>query len=115
MIFAMVASLSQPVPLNRDDHGVWRVTGTRLTLDVVVKEFWQGCSAEQFVDAHPDIELSQVYAILSWYLSNREQVDAYLREREREAGELREKVLSREPRALVLERLSKTTPSRGGG
>src|SRR5687768_3938900 len=111
----MVASLSQPVPLTKDDEGVWRVTGTRLSLDVIVKEFWQGCSAEQFVDAHPHVELSQIYAILSWYLSNREKVDQYLRGREREAGELREEVLATRPRALVLERLSTMRQSRGGG
>jgi uncharacterized protein (DUF433 family) len=80
-----------PVPLRVDEGGVVRVGDTRVTLDVLVHRFWQGDTPEQIVEGFPTVRLADVYATLAYYLSHREEVDAYLTEQDRKAAEIRAK------------------------
>ena len=46
------------IPLAKDAHGVFRVGGTRVTLDLVVRAFNRGATAEEIVqmyDRPPDV------------------------------------------------------------
>ncbi|MDQ2829248.1 MAG: DUF433 domain-containing protein [Chloroflexota bacterium] len=81
-----------PVPLRTDAHGTVRVGGTRVTLDSVVGAFLQGATAEDIVRKYPTLNLADVYAVLSYYLRRRADVDAYLREQEREAAAIRRRI-----------------------
>ncbi len=81
-----------PVPLRTDAHGTVRVGGTRVTLDTVVGAFLQGATAEDIVRKYPTLNLADVYAVLSYYLRRRADVDAYLREQEREAAAIRRRI-----------------------
>ncbi len=81
-----------PVPLRTDAHGTVRVGGTRVTLDSVVGAFLQGATAEDIVRKYPTLNLADVYAVLSYYLRRRADVDAYLREQEREAVAIRRRI-----------------------
>ncbi len=81
-----------PVPLRTDAHGTVRVGGTRVTLDSVVGAFLQGATAEDIVRKYPTLNLADVYAVLSFYLRRRADVDAYLREQEREAVAIRRRI-----------------------
>lgn len=78
-----------PVPLRSDKHGVIRVGKTRLPLDTVVHAFNQGASPEEIVMSYPTLDLADVYAVINYYLYNRDEVDAYLRQREVEAARIR--------------------------
>ena len=69
-----------------------RVGGTRVTLDSVVGAFLQGATAEDIVRKYPTLNLADVYAVLSYYLRRRADVDAYLREQEREAVAIRRRI-----------------------
>jgi uncharacterized protein (DUF433 family) len=71
-----------PVPLRTDENGVVRVANTRVPVDTVIYAFNQGASAEEIVMSYPILALGDVYAVVNYYLHNREEVDAYLRERE---------------------------------
>jgi uncharacterized protein (DUF433 family) len=81
-----------PVPLRIDAHGTVRVGGTRVTLDSVVGAFLQGATAEDIVRKYPTLDLADVYAVLSYYLRRRADVDAYLGEQEREAAAIRKRI-----------------------
>ena len=81
-----------PVPLRTDAHGTVRVGGTRVTLDSVVGAFLQGATAEDIVRKYPTLDLADVYAVLSYYVRRRADVDAYLREQEREATAIRQRI-----------------------
>jgi uncharacterized protein (DUF433 family) len=81
--------VTEPVPLRVDAGGVVRVGDTRVSLDVLVSRFWQGDTPEQIVEGFPTVRLAEVYAILAYYLSHREEVDAYLAEQDRKAAEIR--------------------------
>ena len=94
-----------PIPLRTDAHGTVRVGGTRVTLDSVVGAFLQGATAEDIVRKYPTLDLADVYAVFSYYLRRRAEVDTYLGEQEREAAIVREKVKARFDQTGIRERL----------
>ncbi len=65
--------------VDADDHGVLRIAGTRVSLDSVVIAFQEGHSPESIRQQYPALTLEAVYGALTYYLANRESVDAYLR------------------------------------
>lgn len=77
----------QPVPLTKGKDGTIRITGSRVSLDVIVAQFKQGATAEQIQADFPSLSLTDIYASLSYYLRNQEEADGYLREREEAAAE----------------------------
>ena len=82
----------QPPPLRTEEGGVVRVGQTGVCLDSVIHAFHQGCSAEEIVLKFPTLDLRDVYAAITYYLWNREEVDAYLARRRQEADELRREI-----------------------
>jgi len=100
-----------PVPLRSDKQGVIRIGKTRVPLDTVVYAFNQGASPEEIVMSYPTLDLGDVYAVINYYLYNREEVDAYLRQRETEAARIRTENEKRFPpegiRARLLARCRK--------
>jgi uncharacterized protein (DUF433 family) len=85
-----VATLA--VPLRREDDGTLRVGSTRVTLDTVIAVFNQGATPEAIVQRFPTLDLADVYAVVTYYLQNRVEVDAYLRQRQSEADALRQEI-----------------------
>ena len=81
--------ISEPLPLETDAAGVVRVGGTRVTLDSVVAAFNQGATAEEIVHQYPSLDLADVYAVISYYLRQSDEVEAYLRQRQQQAEEIR--------------------------
>jgi len=79
----------EPVPLLSDPRGVVRVGSTRVTLDTVVAAFATGATAEEIAHQYPSVELADIYAVITYYLRHRTEVNDYLRGRERDAGEVR--------------------------
>lgn len=94
-----------PVPLRADDHGVLRVGTTRVPLDTVVYAFNQGASPEEIVMSYPTLDLGHVYAVVNYYLYNRAEVDAYLRQREAEAARIQVENEKRFPQEGIRARL----------
>ena len=66
------------VPLRSDEGGAVRVGDTRVSLDVVIREFKDGSPPETIVSAYPTLRLADVYAVIAYYLRNTQEVDAYL-------------------------------------
>ncbi|OGO32760.1 MAG: hypothetical protein A2Z03_10620 [Chloroflexi bacterium RBG_16_56_8] len=73
------------LPLTLDAHGMARVGGTRVTLDTVVRAFLKGATAEEIAHQYPSLKLSDIYAIIGYYLEHRKDVDTYLKNREKES------------------------------
>ena len=74
-----------PLPLTPGKDGVARVSGTRVTLDTLVRAFIRGATAEEIAQQYPSVALSDVYATISYYLQNREDVEKYLEKRHKHA------------------------------
>ena len=83
------------LPLRQDESGTIRVDGSKVTFDAVVYAFRDGATAEEIADRYPALSLPAVYAALTFYLQNREEVDAYLERHSAEAIELRDWIEAR--------------------
>lgn len=59
-------------------EGVYRVAGSRVSLDSIVHSFLSGQSAESIAQSFRALSLEQVYGAITFYLAHREQVDRYL-------------------------------------
>lgn len=81
---------AEPLPLVADADGVVRVAKTRVTLDTVVAAFQDGLTAEEITEQYSSLPLSQVYAVIGYYLDHQVEVDAYLAARERRASDVRQ-------------------------
>ena len=96
-----LALATEPLPLATDRDGVVRVGGTRVTLDTLVYAFNEGASAEEIALRYPSLDLVDVYSAITYFLQNRAEVEAYLREREGRANEVREQNKARfDPKGL---------------
>jgi uncharacterized protein (DUF433 family) len=94
-----------PVPLATDAHGVVRVADTRITLETVIAAFKAGATAEEIGLQFPSLSLAAIYAVLSFYLQHREDVETYLREREKQAEAAGQEIRARFGSAGIRERL----------
>ncbi|MCL4261636.1 MAG: DUF433 domain-containing protein [Anaerolineae bacterium] len=64
------------------DQGYW-VSGSRVSLESVVFAFLDGLSPETIAaECFPVLTLEQVYGVITYYLSHRQEIDAYLRQAE---------------------------------
>jgi hypothetical protein len=61
-------------------------------LELVIRAFNRGETPEGIVQAFPTLKLDEVYAVLAYYLQNRPEVDAYMRQIDVESLEIRQKV-----------------------
>jgi uncharacterized protein (DUF433 family) len=55
-----------------------RVSGTRVGVETVLRDYQEGASPEELVLRYPTLSLEQVHATITYYLANRQEVDSYL-------------------------------------
>ncbi len=77
------------IPLEMDTGGVIRVGGTRITLDTIVAAFNEGATAGEIAHQYPSLHLADVYAVIAHYLRRHKEVEAYLRQRQKQADSIR--------------------------
>ena len=85
----MKLAVSQNVPLTPWEDGTIRITGTRITLDVIINQFKLGATAEQICDSFPAASLKDIYGAIYYYLEHTDAVEAYIREQQQAAAETR--------------------------
>jgi len=88
----VLPSTLSPPPLRTDVDGVVRIGGTRVPLETVVSAFDRGAAAEEIVMRFPTLDLSDVYATLTYILQHRAEVDEYMAGRRQEAQRVRAEV-----------------------
>ena len=86
----MSAELVDAIPLAKDANGVFRVGGSRVTLDAVVHAFERGATAEEIVQDFPTLRLSDVYQVIGYYLKHGPELVDYLERRANVERELLE-------------------------
>lgn len=99
------AAAVEPIPLSTDADGVIRVAGTRVTLDTLVDTFMTGACPEEIAQDFPVLRLDDVYAVLTYYLRHRAEVDAYLRERRARADAIRREIEAHSSQTGLRDRL----------
>ena len=70
------------VPLAVTEHGTIRVKGSRVSLDSIVHHFKLGATAEQIVQSFPSLSLGDVYSSIAYYLTHRQEIEAYLHQQQ---------------------------------
>ncbi len=93
------------VPLATNAAGAILVGGTRVPLDTVIGAFNDGETPEQIVIQYDVLKLDDVYAVITYYLRHKEELDAYLSHREEQAEKIRERDTARYDQRGIRERL----------
>lgn len=78
-------------------NGGYYAAGTRVSLDSIVVAFLRGESPEGIVESFPALSLEQVFGALAYYLANRDSIDRYLAEGEKEFELLDQQVRRGDP------------------
>lgn len=79
MTSAELEPLSVAVPLYEDPPGVFRVGKSWVLLELVIRAYLRGQTPESIVESYDSLNLSDVYAVLGYYLSRPQLIDEYLR------------------------------------
>jgi uncharacterized protein (DUF433 family) len=79
-------------PLREDAAGAVRVGNSRVLLELVVRAFQDGATPESIVQRYSTLALSDVYAVIAYYLRHRAEVDDYLSRREQQAEAMLERI-----------------------
>ena len=111
---------ADPVPLVAAEEGrVIRVAGTRVTLDTVVTAFKRGATPEEIAQDYSSVPLPDIYAVITYYLRHREEIEEYLERRALDHEELRQEIESRpgyqELRERLLARMARARAGRHCG
>lgn len=72
------------IPLALDAQGVYRVGGTRVSLDLVVRAFNRGATAEEIVQKYDSLRLPDIYQVIGYYLKHAGELAGYFENRARE-------------------------------
>jgi len=66
----MTAEVVDAIPLSKDANGVYRIGGTRVTLDLVVRAFNRGATPEEIAQDFPSLRLPDIYQVIGYYLKH---------------------------------------------
>lgn len=86
------AAQAEAPPLREDTSGAVRVGNSRVLLELVIRAFQDGATPEIIVQRYSTLALSDVYAVIAYYLRHRSEVEEYLAQREREGEEVRKRI-----------------------
>jgi uncharacterized protein (DUF433 family) len=87
---------SEAPPIHRDATGALRVGQSRVLLELVIRAFEDGATPEAIAQRYSTATLADVYATIAYYLKHKDDVVAYLAEREREAQHVQHKLQGRQ-------------------
>jgi uncharacterized protein (DUF433 family) len=83
---------SEVPPLRQDDSGALRVGRSRVVLELVVRAFQDSATPEAIAQRYPTATLGDIYAVIAYYLRHRDEIEAYLSEREQRSQEVRQRL-----------------------
>jgi uncharacterized protein (DUF433 family) len=86
----MAAEVVDTIPLCKDAHGVYRVSGSRVTLDLVVRAFNRGATPEEIAQDFPSLQLPDIYQVIGYYLKHGSELADYFHRRTSEEMEMLE-------------------------
>jgi uncharacterized protein (DUF433 family) len=105
-------------PLRIDNRGDIFVGGSAVLLDTIVQEFEAGTPPEEIVRGYDTVRPADVYGAIAYYLGHKQDVEAYIQRRNREAEQLWRDIEATQPsaadlKARVKERWSRKKAANG--
>jgi hypothetical protein len=61
-------------------------------VELVIRAFQDGATPEAIAQRYPTATLADIYAVIAYYLRHRQELEAYLAEREQRAQEVRQHI-----------------------
>lgn len=83
-------------PLRRDSSGALRVGRSRVLLELLIHAFEDGVTPEAIAQQYPTVTLADIYGTIAYYLRHRDEIEAYLVERKRQAESIRKQIQSKQ-------------------
>lgn len=101
------------IPLEKNEQGVIRITGTRVSLDSILHAYYnEGATPEEIVIHFPTCTLENIYTVISWALNNPEFVASYLANQKAQYRRLEEEIKQAYPSSGLRQRLlARSKPS----
>lgn len=100
------------VPLQTDELGAIRVSGTRVTLDAVIARFQDGATPDDIHESFDVLPINDIYAVIAYYLAHRDELDAYIQRREEEGERLRQEWEAKYPPKVTRAELERRLAAR---
>jgi uncharacterized protein (DUF433 family) len=72
-------------PLRLDEAGGIRIGQSRVTLDSLLAAYHNGATPEEIALQYTVLDLTDIYATITYYLTHRQQIDHYLEQRHQSA------------------------------
>ena len=91
---------AETAPIAIDKDGAARVGGTRVLLETLIYAYRDGDSPEQIQESYDAVTLADVYAVISYYLHHREEVDDYIHHVEEEGERIQRDIEVNHPEML---------------
>ncbi|MCU0570467.1 MAG: DUF433 domain-containing protein [Oculatellaceae cyanobacterium Prado106] len=82
-------------PFRWDEAGGIRIGQSRVTFDSLIAAYHQGATPEEMAVQYPVLSLSEIYSVIAYYLSHRQEMDDYLEQRSRRAQQQRDQLVQR--------------------
>ena len=83
---------SEAPPLRQEASGALRVGSSHVLVELVIRAFQDGATPEAISQRYPTATLADIYAVIAYYLRHRQELEAYLEEREQRAQEVRQRI-----------------------
>lgn len=87
-----LTALAESPPLHEDASGAIRVGASRVLLELVLRAFQDGATPETIVQRYSTLTLSDVYAVIAYFLRHQDEVEEYLNRREQAAIETQARI-----------------------
>lgn len=88
---SMVLAVEAP-PLRQDAKGGLRVGASRVLVELVIRAFKDGATAETIAQRYPTATLTDIYGVIAYYLRHRPEMEAYMSTREHQAQAVQERL-----------------------
>jgi uncharacterized protein (DUF433 family) len=92
--------VADSIPMAIDSGGVYRIGGTRVTLDLVVRAFDRGATPEEIAQKFTSLKLADIYQVIGYYLKHGKELGEYLKRRSDEENALVEAHPEWQPKGL---------------
>src|SRR5438093_926152 len=84
------------------EDGTIRIRDTRIPLERVIDSYLNGNAPSTIVRQYDTLDLADVYAVIGYYTTHREEVDEYRRRQEEDAAEIQRRIEAAQPPRDVL-------------
>jgi uncharacterized protein (DUF433 family) len=101
------------VPLWEEPAGVLRIGKSRILLELVIRAYQRGASPQEIVRMYDTLALSDVFAVIAYYLAYPAEIDEYLRKCDEEAETIRRKIEASQPPSPNKEELLARAQAKG--